>query len=719
MSASLLNRGITIADPDGRGGEASVSLSASAGTIAINVGTSGVTYTSGTGTATVLFHGTIAELDNFFRGRTTATLIYAKATIGDVVFTLIVTDEDGLATTITFNGTVADFASPVVSVPGGTINVATGQVNNLHGIGFNVSDSDDSGNYATMVIGVNHGTLSCTAGNSGVTVTTGNGTASVTLVGTIDSLSKFLAASGGSTGLFRYSPTVVGSKTLTITVTDSQGQVGANTKSIVVKIAPTVTSPSGYIPIVTTVITDLAARGFSYADSDASGTQSMLIHTDKMQIQVVAGNSGVTIVSGNLSGSDSTAANVTVSGTITQLNNLLQGIDTGVGSAGNILCLRSTDAPASAPVTLTITITDDTGLTGSGSVTVVSVTGTVWTGYATATPLPTDVSLTNFVAPIDLSLLPAAWWAAVSEDGRDIRVTNDSNTQSPADLVPSTFNKTNKTGLLFAKISNSTTAPTLRVWVGASGASALAHGATYGQDAVYDTSVIKAWWASGGGLDRSANANHLTLSGSAGEHAISSGIQTYYTSYSGGGGYGKATAAVENDIPEQFVCFVRPTNIGSEMHYAGSTHGTIRNILGQNNSKARGKTDIQGGTDNATYSAGNIVAGAWQQVWAAFYATNLRLAGRSGGFFGNNTGTSAGVAGGDAYITGGIGTDVAGTVGAASNLNGDVGLSIIFKYGSADSAKFNAWIKNYANAYSQSSYWSAWTWDSSTTVTGL
>lgn len=704
MSASLTNRGITIFDADGRGGVATAVLRFDVGEVVAVAGDSGVGIDD-SNIGALVFTGMMSQLDNLFRGRTTGTIIYTRDASGAVVFTLDVTDEDGLTTHITFNGTVADFAEPVVSVPGGSISYDINTAKNLHGIGFSVVDSDDNNGYATMVFAISQGTISINEGNSGCSVTANNGTGSVTVVGTSPSLSKLLAASGGSTGTIQATTTVVGSVTVTVTVTDSQGQVGSNTRSGTAGAAPVVTFPAGYIAIPTSVSTNLHGVGFGVTDVDASGSTNTCTMAIAAPITVVVGTSGVTNVTGSGTGL------VTFQGTIAQINNLLTGGGTGT--------LKVINAVASTHP-LTVSVLDTTGRTSNiASVDVVFATGTTWTTYAQATPSPTDVAISNFVVPIDLSFLSAAWWAAVSPDGRDIRVTDSSNTQVPADLVPGSFNYSLKYGLMYAKIANNTAGsqPTLRVWCGASNASALAHGATYGSDAVYDTSIIKAWWPSGQGADRTANANDLTMTGAPSVPSAGD-ITRFTTTYNGSSQYGKATAAIEDNVPEQFAAFVVPNNTGIDKTYVSSCHGTIRNLLGQNSSKVRGKTDIQGGTDNAVFSGSNLAPGAYNFAFATFYSASIRQAGRNAFVPTSDTGTSTGVAGADAYIVGGMGTDVAGTVNVVADGSFTIGLTMIFKFASADVAKFNAWMKNYAGAYSQPVYWGAWA-DGTGSVMGL
>lgn len=694
MSANLHARGITIADADSRGGSATGILACSAGTINFTVGDSGVVRDSLNNIATITFHGTIKQIDNLFRGRTSGFIVYTKLTVGSVVFTLMITDEDGLASSVSFNGTVSDFASPIIAVPGGTVNINSSELSTLHGLGFTVTDSDDTGEYATLVIGVNHGTLTISPGNSGTTVTTGNGTNSITVVGTIPKLNGLLAGSG--TGLFRHTPTTVNT-TITLTVTDSQGQVGTNNKTLTVGVRPTITSPSVYLAATSNVNFNVHGKGFSFVDSDASGAgQTMVLATQAGGTITIAGTSGISSITG------SGGASVSMTGTVTNLSNLLSGAN------GTIVYKRVLD---SSTATFTVTVTDDTGRVGTGSVSIITQTGTTWTGYATATPVAATATLNNYVGVIDLSTMPASWWTTVSQDGRDIRATLADNTVLPRHLRR--FDKTNHLGQLYVKFNHAASPPALRVWVGASNATAPAAGDAAGQYAVYDSATFRAWWPDGGGADSTNYANTLTMSNAtSGDSTATVGVATQYVGSSSG--YGKTEVSAANDIPEVLMCMTKPASIGSAMTYVSSVHGTVRCMLGQNNNKVRAKTDIQSGTDNSASATGNLVAGSWQLAAAAFLTTTSRAGYRDGANFGSDTGTSAGAAGTDGYIIGGLGTDTGAAITVNPDLNGFISQAFVLTV----NTNVASWVAAYKNLFNQSAYWGAWTWVADT-VAGL
>lgn len=116
----------------------------------------------------------------------------------------VLTDGDGgTSNTATESITVAAMNdAPVVGAPGAPL-AAVEQVNlSIHGTGFTVSDVDEAGSGATATLNVNEGSITVVEGDSGVTITGGNGTGTVTLSGTIAQIDNLLTA--GGTGTITY-----------------------------------------------------------------------------------------------------------------------------------------------------------------------------------------------------------------------------------------------------------------------------------------------------------------------------------------------------------------------------------------------------------------------------------------------------------------------------------------------------------------------------------
>lgn len=714
MSKSLTGIGITVFDADARGGDGTLRLQCSVGTIDVTVGNSGVVITSGDTTNNVLLTGTMRELDNLMRGSTTGTVVFTSATLGAVTFTLTATDEDGQSSVITFGGTIATYAAPVVTMPSGTLTANVDEAFTLEALsGWNITDADDADGYGNLYLSCVGGTLTAVTGTSGATILDGtfdgftflNGTNSIRLQGTITSLRTFLQSPGNST--LRYTPNSTGTRSVTAIVVDSNGQISnTGTKNITVRSAPNVTAPTAYLSATAAVNKDIHGTGFSYVDSDASGSQSAAIFTSNGgAITVAAGDSGVTGISGNGTGV------VTFSGTVAQINHLLQ--DTGTGT---IVYLRAT----AATDTITVQITDNDGLSGSDVVTIVVAASETWTGYVSATPTGTTATISNFVAPIDLSLLPQAWWDIVSADGRDIRVTlsTDDTTPIPRDLVH--FSKTLQTGVLFTKITNSATPPTLHIWAGAALAVAPADGDADGREAVYDSSLIRAWWPDGGGVDRTQHDNDLTAVGGVDFGGVNADFG-YATDYGSSNTTKYATCAVSipADEPELFCAFINAADRTHET-VMGATHDTKTNVLRLRQSKVTARSIISNASgsttsDNHASAVGDIEKGAWKFVAASFLSDTNRSAYRESGNIGtNNTAFIESGSAGDLYMVGA--TVKNPTTVVSDTFRGKIGLCYVLT--GLASNLISDWVANYSGAFDQASYWTPWTF-SAGSQTGL
>lgn len=719
MSKHLEGIGITLFDSDSRGGNGTATLTATRGTLAVTAGNSGIAVTANNA-ATVSFTGTMAQLDALFRGTTTGTIIHTSLTTGIVTFSLTVTDEDNLSTTIEFAGTVSTFIAPVVAVPGGSLSADVNTNFIMDGIGFSVTDADDTNGYASAVLACTGGTLTVVTGTSGCSIVSGNSGSSVTIVGTVTSINNLLTGTGSIT----YMPTATGSNTLSVIVTDENGQVSnTGSKSIAVASAPVVIPPTNFIASTISANKNLEnaspTQGFSYTDIDDDGTPTtnactMVVTSGTIDITV--GNSGVTITNGTFGGvayADVTDK-VRFTGTKAQINNLLQKTGTGTIVFNG----------AAASVTLTVQVTDSTArVSNAASIEIKQAASETWTGFAAASPAKTFLAVSNFVVPIDLSRLPVSWWSIVSPDGRDVRVTLSTadSVALPRDLVR--FNYAAKTGLLFAKTNTPANSSLIfHVWAGAPTAIAPADLDADGREAVYDSSTVRAWWPDGGGEDRTGYDNDLTIqNGSSSIFGATTAPFGMATNYGANNvnTYSKTTVAVATDEPETFCAYI---NCDDRTHETvmGATHDTKTNVLHIRQSKVTAKTyisDAAGNTtgDSSASAVGDIDSGAWKFVAAEFISDNSRVAFRegtnSGGDF--NTWTETGSAG-DLYFVGATVRNPTTVVSDA--FRGKIGLCFILTNLAEDIV--SVWQANYSQAMDQVSYWTPWTF-STGTQTGL
>ncbi|MEM7252470.1 MAG: LamG-like jellyroll fold domain-containing protein, partial [Pseudomonadota bacterium] len=316
--------------------------------------------------------------------------------------------DDGNSGTATATATITVLGindAPVVAAPGGPLGAVEQANLSLHGVGFAVSDVDEAWGGATATLNVGEGAITVLEGDSGVTITGGNGTGNVTLNGTITQLNNLLTGAG--TGTITYvngSDTPSASTAFTVTVND-QGNTGADpgisgtatteegSNNVTINItamndAPVVTAPGAALGATEQIGLTVHGTGFSVSDVDeAGGGASATLNVGEGIITVVTGTSGVTVTGGT-----NGTGNVTLSGTIAQVNNLLTGAGTGT-----ITYLNDLDAP-SAATTLTVTVNDlgntgdDPGAGGTGTATTeegsnsvtINVTGTNDAPIATA-----------------------------------------------------------------------------------------------------------------------------------------------------------------------------------------------------------------------------------------------------------------------------------------------------------------------------------------------
>ena len=135
--------------------------------------------------------------------------------------------------------------------------------------------------------------------------------------------------------------------------------------------------------------------------------------------------------------------------------------------------------------------------------------------YALATISNPSAGLTDFSLIVDLSRMPASWWAAVNtSDGTRGRVyKGDGTTRLAADWID--FDDTEETGLLRVLWSGTlATTGTQQLWIEpplAANATVAADN-TYGSDNAYDSSWV-GYWPSGGGDDRTSSGNDGTANG--------------------------------------------------------------------------------------------------------------------------------------------------------------------------------------------------------------
>jgi hypothetical protein len=374
------------------------------------------------------------------------------------------TSADGSFTRKTFTVSVTgpDIA-PVNTVPGAQgVNEDANLVFSAgNGNAISVSDADAASGVETITLGVLHGTLTL-GGTAGLTSVSNNGTANVSLSGTIGNLN---AALGGLTyhGVADFN----GSDTLTVTTNDNgnTGTGGPKSDIDTIAIAAAAVSDTANDTLTTaedTAITANVLTGTNGAAADNfEGTATLASVTQGAHGAVAFSASGnVTYTPGaDYNGPDSftyTVANgganetATVSVTVTPVNdapvNSVPGAQS-VNENGNLAIagLSISDADAgSGSLTSTLSVTH-------GTLTVTPAGGAAVVGSGTST-----VTLTGTVAQINTTLAASnnvVYHGVINFNGADALtiVTNDNgNTgsggaKSDTDTVAITVNPVNQT----------------------------------------------------------------------------------------------------------------------------------------------------------------------------------------------------------------------------------------------------------------------------------
>ncbi|MCP3934814.1 MAG: hypothetical protein GY708_05510, partial [Actinomycetia bacterium] len=298
----------------------------------------------------------------------------------------------------TFNFTVTPVNdTPVVTAPGSDL-AATEQAGlALHGQGFGVSDVDEAGAGATATLSVGEGTVSVVIGDSGLMISSGNGTGTVIVSGTIAQIDALLT--GASTGTITYlngSDTPSASTVFSVAVNDggntgidpgltADGTSEEGTSSVTINVAATNDDPTnaGALPTDIAVTEDVSSNidlsAVDLSDVDAAGgSLTVTLTTSTGGDLSAAAGTGITM------GGTSTA--LTLTGSVTDLNTYLD-------TASNITYLHGTPhANGNDADTINIKVNDN-GNTGIGGGTDIDL-GSVNVDITAENDLPTAANNT-------------------------------------------------------------------------------------------------------------------------------------------------------------------------------------------------------------------------------------------------------------------------------------------------------------------------------------
>ncbi len=356
---------ITVADVDADetampAGGVNVTLAATKGTIAL-ASTAGLVNLTGNSSASVSFDATVANAGLALNG-----LTYTPTALLNGAETITVTVNDKgntgaggvLSDSDTIDVSIASTNNPpVVSVPGGqTINEDT-----TTGIsGISIADPDAGGGSLTVTLGVAQGRIAVNAAASGGVSAgniSGNNTASATLAGTLTQLNNTLP-----TLTFTTASNLVSTQTLTVAANDNGNAGGAaetDSETVTLTITPQNDNPTfSNFPGTQTVNEDTnrvfnAANANRITVADVDVQENNPGGTIRVSLGVgsgtltLGGTTGLTSVTGN------GAATVVLVGSLTNVNNALNGLTYRGALHYN------------GPDTLSVTL-NDLGNTGAG-----------------------------------------------------------------------------------------------------------------------------------------------------------------------------------------------------------------------------------------------------------------------------------------------------------------------------------------------------------------
>lgn len=238
-----------------------------------------------------------------------------------------------------------------------------------------------------------------------------------------------------------------------------------------------------------------------------------------------------------------------------------------------------------------------------------------WAGYDSPSALlAPSATLTDFTYLISLNQLSATWWSTVAADGDDIRVTkSDGTTEIPFDLIE--FDQGTTSGLLAVKYAGNQTATPddILIWCGQAGAASYAAGDTYGRNNTYRT-ACRAFYPSGGGTDRTANANDLTMTGATPGGVTGPINGSKATDYNGTNQYGIKTTPTNGPTaaPLTIAACINPDTV-SGFHVAANVASTVALTNGFNlrQNGADMRFDVRATSNGIATAAASLSISTW------------------------------------------------------------------------------------------------------------
>jgi hypothetical protein len=340
---------ISFRGADAGSGSNSLTLSVAHGTITLASAT-GLSFTTGmNGSDSFTVTGSAANLNAALNG---LTYKHSATHVESDSMSLSDSDPgDSLSAAATAVFTVTTLSAPaIVAPPSGTLDQNRSLVfstSNGNAISFKGGTAGSGSN--SLTLSVAHGTITL-ASTTGLSFTTGmNGSDSFTVTGTVANLNAALSG-------MVYTPTrnFSGSDSLAVKVSDPNGYALTNVALRVNVIAPTLTAPTiGTVPLNGTLT--FYKRAIKIADVNAStDIEQVVLRATRGNLRL-GSTTGITFVSGA-----NNSPSMTISGTLTSLNALLNGLKftptTDFYGSGTI-SIKYTDAKNGLSVSTKIAVT--------------------------------------------------------------------------------------------------------------------------------------------------------------------------------------------------------------------------------------------------------------------------------------------------------------------------------------------------------------------------
>jgi hypothetical protein len=427
VAINLKSNGLSVSDVDGNAGSETVTLSVTSGTLTVTTGGSGAGV-AGSGTSSVTITGTTAQINALLNTDGTSTVSYVDSAGGTKTLTLLIHDNGN-----TGGGDLSaqDTANIVLDQPpvvdlngatagtGSTLNYAenaaasaiapTGTTTDTDSTDFNTGSLtvhfSANGAAEDQLSILTDGTVTVSSGTVSVgglavgTVSGGtNGSDLVVSFNTTDATPASVSTLIEHIGYANSSdnPSTL-ARSVLFTVNDGDGASGSDTATVnvtAVNDAPVSTiTPTTYSATEQTSLS-LKNNGLAVSDVDGNaGSETVTLSVAEGTLTVTAGGSGAGVAGSGTS-------SVTITGTIAQINALLN-----TDATSTVSYIDNTDDP-SASATLTLLIHDN-GNTGTGGDLSASDTATINITSVNDPPVlhnvPAAADYTENAAPVTFS----------------------------------------------------------------------------------------------------------------------------------------------------------------------------------------------------------------------------------------------------------------------------------------------------------------------------